>query len=114
MWVDRESVLAIVGEYSYYGHLIANLAVYTPKVAAQEREDWWIPANELLPKNDEYKIVTILDESGDTPYRYVTFGWYLEEANCWIVDNEKRTDVIAWAVLPLPYKKKNMELKENE
>lgn len=64
----------------------------------------WIPANKELPKHDDWKIVTILEEYGDTQCRYTDFGWYLEEAECWIVDAERRTDVIAWAPLPEPYK----------
>lgn len=63
----------------------------------------WINVKEKLPKNDDWKIVTILDENGDTPYRYVGFGRYLESANCWIVDNERRTDIVAWTNLPTPY-----------
>lgn len=64
----------------------------------------WILCNERLPKNEEWVIVTILDEYGDTPYRYTDFGWYLETANCWIIDAQKRTDVTAWMPLPESYK----------
>ena len=70
----------------------------------------WIPVSERLPKNDDWVIVTILDERGDTPFKYTDFGWYLEEANCWIVDAEQRKDVVAWMTLPEPYKEK----KNNE
>lgn len=64
----------------------------------------WIPCNEKLPDNDDFVIVTILDEHGDTPYRYSDFGWYFDRAKCWIIDAEERTDVIAWMPLPEPYK----------
>ena len=64
----------------------------------------WILCSERLPKNNGWVIVTILDEYGDTPYRYTSFGWYLEVANCWIIDAEQRTDVTAWMPLPEPYK----------
>ena len=64
----------------------------------------WISVNRVLPKDDDWKIVTILDEHGDAPYRYTDFGWYLEQAKCWIIEAEQRTDVIAWAPLPEPYK----------
>ena len=64
----------------------------------------WIPVTERLPKNDALHIITVCDESGDRPYVYTSFGWYLEEAKCWIVDNDWRRDVTAWAVLPTPYK----------
>ena len=66
----------------------------------------WIPCSERLPKNDDYVIVTILDEHGDTPYRYTDFGWYLDAAKCWIVASEQRIDVIAWMPLPRTFKEK--------
>lgn len=64
----------------------------------------WIPVAERLPENDDFQIVTILDESGDTSYRYSDFGWYLEAAKCWIIDAEQRNDVAAWMPLPEPWK----------
>lgn len=64
----------------------------------------WIPVSERLPKNDDWVIVTILDERGDTPFKYTDFGWYLEEANCWVIGAEQRKDVTAWMPLPGPYK----------
>lgn len=63
----------------------------------------WIPSSEGPPKDDDWKIVTIKDESGDSPYLYTDFGWYLDVAKCWIIDAEQRTDVIAWMNLPNPY-----------
>ena len=68
----------------------------------------WIKASECLPKNSELKIVAIKDESDDSSYTYTTFGWYLKQANCWIVDNEMRTDVYAWMVLPWPPKEEQI------
>lgn len=50
--------------------------------ALEQLKQGWIPVSERLPKNDDWVIVTILDERGDTPYRYTDFGWYLEAANC--------------------------------
>lgn len=64
----------------------------------------WIPTKDDLPKNDDFVIVTILDERGDTPFRYTDLGWYFDRAKCWIVDAEQRNDVIAWMPLPGPYK----------
>ena len=64
----------------------------------------WIPvSDDHLPKNDDFVIITIKDESGDYPYIYSDFGWYLDKADCWIVDAQQRTDVIAWMPLPKPY-----------
>lgn len=64
----------------------------------------WIPISEGPPKNDDWVIVTILDERSDTPFRYTDFGWYLNAADCWIVDAEQRTDVVAWMPLPKSWK----------
>ena len=68
------------------------------------QKNGWIPCSEKLPSNDDFVIITILDEHGDTKYRYSSFGWYLNVAKCWIVDDELRNDVVAWAPLPEPYK----------
>lgn len=64
----------------------------------------WIPVSERVPNSDDWVIVTILDESGDAPYRYTEFGWYMMQGHAWIVDNEVRRDIIAWIPLPRPYK----------
>ena len=66
----------------------------------------WTRVKNGLPKNDELKIVAIKDEHGDNPYIFPTVGWYLEKADCWIVDNECRSDVYAWMPLPEPPKEK--------
>lgn len=63
----------------------------------------WTPVDEKLPYTEEWVIVTIKDTSGDTPYTYTDFGWYFDRADCWIIDAEPRTDVIAWMQLPSPY-----------
>ena len=74
----------------------------------------WKLYPEEIPKNDEMKIITICDESGDYPYTYSYVGWYLKEADGWIVDNELRKDIIAWMPLPFPYnnRKKNTSFNE--
>ena len=59
-----------------------------------------------LPNDDESVLITIKDESGDTPYIYSYVGWYLKTGKCWIVDNEARNDIIAWAKFPCPYERK--------
>lgn len=64
----------------------------------------WVLTKDALPKNDDVVIVTILDDSGDTPFRYTDFGWYFDRAECWIVDTEQRNDIVAWMPLPKPYK----------
>lgn len=69
----------------------------------------WIPVSRKLPKNDDFVIVSIKDTCGDTSFVYSDFGWYFNRADCWIVDAQERTDVIAWMPLPEPYKAESEE-----
>ena len=71
----------------------------------------WIAASVRKPLNAELKIVTILNLFGGTLCKFVSFGWYCAEADYWIVNNEKRRDVIAWRTLPPAYP---AEENENE
>ena len=74
------------------------------------REPQWIPVSErLLEEKSDWKNVTILDESGDSTFTYVSVGYYLNNG-MWIVDNEPMEEgnlirVIAWMPLPEPYQK---------
>ena len=66
----------------------------------------WISVKDRLPPSQDMVIVAINDASGDTPYRYSYFGWYMQDASCWIIDNEiRRGEVYAWRPLPEPPKK---------
>ena len=64
----------------------------------------WIPVSEALPKNDDWVIVSIYDNDGDTLWQYTTPGFYVPYGKCWIVDNEYCGNVIAWMPLPESYK----------
>lgn len=94
------------GNYNYSERNIMNCAIAEIKELPSYSEipNKWIPVSERLPENDDFVIVTIKDESGDSPYIYSDFGWYLDKAACWIIDAEQRTDIIAWMPLPQPYK----------
>ena len=76
---------------------IENLPIVYPEF------NQWIPCDCELPKNEDEVIVSIKDESGDTPYEYTTSGWYGN--NRWIVGNEFNYDVVAWRPPLKPYKK---------
>lgn len=91
------------GDREWHPHIdfITQALVQVPSVSPKQGE--WIPCSEKLPTNDDWVIVSVLDEIGDTSYRYSDFGWYLEAAKCWIVESEQRTDVVAWMPLPKPY-----------
>lgn len=58
----------------------------------------WIWASGKTPRIGEKVLVTIKDESGDHPRRYVDVGWYLD--GFWIIDNEYGFNVISWKPLP--------------
>lgn len=64
-------------------------------------EPKWIPVTEALPINDV--IVSVLDNSGDTPYRFTSVGWCTPDGQYWVVDNEICYGVIAWMPLPEPW-----------
>ena len=64
----------------------------------------WILTNQKLPWDDTDVIVTIYDDSGDTPWSYTSKGFYISKGECWIVDNEIHHDIIAWMPLPEPYR----------
>ena len=66
----------------------------------------WIPCSVRLPDDTgESVYVTVLDESGDYPFRYVAQGWAIPgHPNEWVVDGEYRLDVVAWMPNPRPWK----------
>lgn len=107
--ISREDAIEAITNYAKFlwdnYHETCHLAGMIDAIdSLPTAEPQWTPVTKSLPKNDDWVIVTILDESGDTPWRYTDFGWYLEEANCWIVEAEQRTDVIAWAEMPEPWR----------
>ena len=69
-----------------------------------EPERKWIPVTEALPINDVDVIVSVLDDSGDTSYRFTSVGWCIPNGQYWVVDNEMCYGVIAWMPLPEPWK----------
>ena len=69
----------------------------------------WISVIERLPENDDFVIVAIKDEHGDSPYVYSDFGWYFDRAECWIVDTEQRTNITHWMPLPEPPEEEQYE-----
>lgn len=67
----------------------------------------WIKTTEKLPCAETTVIVSIksydiLGERTENINSYVTFGWYLPEGHCWIVNNKIRHDIVAWQPLPEP------------
>lgn len=68
-----------------------------------DRPQEWIPCSERLPSEDEYVIVSVLDDYGDTPWKYTTVAWLCN--GVWISDNYILCGTaIAWMPLPKPWK----------
>lgn len=62
----------------------------------------WISVEEKLPKDEENVLVTIKDDSADSPICYTSVGWHYK--GIWIVENEVSHQVTTWMPLPNPYK----------
>ena len=72
--------------------------------AKAELERKWIPVTETLPLNDIDVLVTVRDDSGDTPWEYTSVGWRTPDGRYWVVDNNMCYGVIAWMPLPEPWR----------
>ena len=68
----------------------------------------WMLTKDRVPIDNDYVIVTIKDDSGDSPYTYTTVAQYYHRKDFddfWIADNDYVCgDIIAWMPLPKPYK----------
>lgn len=62
----------------------------------------WISVEEKLPKAEENVLVTVKDDSADSPIYYTSVGWYYK--GIWVVENEVSHQVIAWMPFPEPYR----------
>ena len=76
-----------------FNHVIRNT------VDELKKQEQWNYVKDGLPTTDDWMEVAILDEHGDTPFTYTSFGWYWEMAKGWIVDNDYRADIYAWKPL---------------
>ena len=63
----------------------------------------WTSVEKTPPPSEENVLVSCVDYSGDTPFKYTNVGWITPDHRNWIVDNEVNWNVIAWAPLPEPY-----------
>lgn len=86
-----------------YVDVLKNYVIKTIEtLPSAELERKWIPVTEALPINGVDVIVSVLDDSGDTPYRFTSVGWCITNGQYWVVDNEMCYGVIAWMPLPEP------------
>lgn len=68
-----------------------------------EPERKWTTVTKALPCTNTNVLVTVLDDSGDTPWRYTSVGWLTPDSKYWVVDNDLCYGVIAWMPIPEKY-----------
>lgn len=92
-------------EYAYecgYEHFFHECQSCEHRRIGNKAQDW-IPCSERLPSDDEYVIVSVLDDHGDTPWKYTTVAWRCN--GVWISDNDILCGTaVAWMPLPKPYR----------
>ena len=62
----------------------------------------WTPVSERPPEECKEVLVTVKDDSADSPNYYTAVGWYY--AGIWVVEDTVCHQVIAWMRPPKPYK----------
>ena len=77
---------------------ISKEMVYKKEIAVGE----WALVNERLPEECKEVLVTVKDDSADSPIYYTAVGWYY--AGIWVVEDAVCHQVIAWMRPPKPYK----------
>ena len=80
------------------GKMDGGEMTYKNKIAVGE----WALVNEKLPEECKEVLVTVKDDSADSPNYYTAVGWYY--AVIWIVEDTVCHQVIAWMRPPKPYK----------
>lgn len=82
------------------GTIINQFIDWIDEVPTVER---WVPCSEKLPSDGDNVFVTVVDDHGDTPWRYTDVAWLCN--GTWIANNEILFgDVIAWMPRPKPYR----------
>lgn len=97
-----EDVSGLLSGYSKAVETLKQKLMAQEKGTTVSNHPRWTYVENEVPHSDDLVIVTILDERGDTPFSYVDFGWYLEEAKCWVVDGHQQKDIVAWMPFPEP------------
>ena len=103
-FIDRQDVYEILTEYYHHHTDIQHDALREAlsRVPSANPEQKWIPVTKALPRNETNVLVTVRDDSGDTPWEYTSTGWRTPDGKYWIVDYEICYGVIAWMPLPEP------------
>ena len=84
---------------------IVELAESNAPNTLEDDENRWNLSNEVVPPNGDLVIVSVHDDSGDTPFDYTTAGWHYNDA--WFLDGVAEplhSLVVAWKFFPKQYK----------
>ena len=101
-YIERQEAIDVAKQH-WYKPDIAKALEELPSAQPKQR---WIPCSERLPSDDEYVIVSVLDDHGDTPWKYTTVAWQC--GGVWISDNDILCGTaIAWMPLPMPYREES-------
>ena len=106
--IRREDVLAVLCFSKETGQMVCRdlrkLLEQIKAIPSAEPERKWIPVTEKLPCTETDVLITVLDDSGDTPWKYTLRGWLTPDGKYWVADNEICHGVIAWMPLPEPWR----------
>ena len=80
------------------GKMDGGEMIYKNKIVVGE----WVPVSESPPEECKEVLVTVKDDSADSPIYYTAVGWYY--AGIWVVEDAVCHQVIAWMKPPKPYK----------
>ena len=106
-WEDFEQAYSFEDKKEIYtngSRLIQSFRVKQWLDHIAEPKQKWTLVSEALPWNDTEVLVTVLDDSGDTPWSYTSVGWCTPDRQYWVVDNEICYGVVAWMPLPEPWR----------
>ena len=97
-WMITSVLVMIVLITITTGKMDGGEMTYKNKIAVGE----WALVNERLPEECKEVLVTVKDDSADSPNYYTAVGWYY--AGIWVVEDTVCHQVIAWMRPPKPYK----------
>ena len=102
-WMITSVLVMIVLIMRAIERVISKEMTYKKEIAVGE----WVPVSERLQEECKEVLVTVKDDSADSPIYYTAVGWYY--ASIWVVEDTVCHQVIAWMKPPKPYKEGDVE-----
>ena len=97
-WMITSVLVMIVLIMRAIERVISKEMTYKKEIVVGE----WVPVSERPPEECREVLVTVKDDSADSPIYYTAVGWYY--AGIWVVEDAVCHQVIAWMKPPKPYK----------